>query len=286
MTRMVAVSPSLRGNAPQLRSLCDALRGSGFDPYIVPTGRGVEETCFAEGLPHVVIGDNPGFGAAVTWGLDHIGDWDWALIINDDIELAPSALDTLVDALPAAARPALVYLDPVSPKAIPGVLSTLGQVSLWSAVLRRPARRPARRGTFRPFSIALVSRALWEELGGLDEEMPYTFEDADFARRALSLNAEVQYPSLDGVKHPASATSRRHVDAVLPVATWSAMSYLAKWYMPRPAARAACAGALLLRLPLVLVAPLDRVSHARGVMAAMTAILKDKRPSLPPFGSV
>lgn len=289
MSTMVAVSPTLRGDIDALHGLFNRLRESGFQPWAVPTSAGAQQRVDASGLPNVSIGANPGFGAAVTYGLTHVGAWDWALIINDDIELDAGALSSVTSSLPRGDDEVMIYLDPVAPKSVPGLASTLGQVSLLSAVAQRlpaGAGSAARRGQFRPFSIVLISRGLWERLGGLDESLPYTFEDADFARRAGAVSADVRYPTLTGVRHPASATSRRHVDTVLPVAAWSAMSYLAKWHLPRPIARGACVLALVARLPITLVAPLDRRSHVRGVLSAVKALATDTAPALPLYDSL
>lgn len=286
--RIVAVSPSLRGTKTELRTLCDALRHDGIEPWVVPTGSSAEAGCREADIPFIEIGDNPGFGAAVTHGLDRCGRWDWALILNDDIHLAAGALSTVVADLAPGSSRTLIYLDPVPAKPMPGLMSTLGQVSLWSAVTKRfrPSHTPDLAQAFRPFSIALVSHGLWEALGGLDESMPYTFEDADFGRRAVAEGAEVEFPTLEGIVHPASSTSRRHVDTVMPVAVWSAMNYLAKWYVPRPVARAMVAAALVARIPMVAAAPLDRASHLRGLINSLRIVVTDEQPQLPAFTSV
>ncbi len=292
MTRAVAVSPSLRGTADQLGRLVDRLRSSGFDPYIVPTGRSVQESVTKAGIPHVSIQANPGFGAAVTSGLNEVGEWDWVLVINDDIELEEGALLPHVEALPDAMSKTLIFLDPVEPKRIPGMGSTLGQVSLISAPVARLRRvfgsgRTKHSGDrFRPFSIVMISRGLWDGIGGLDEDMPYTFEDADFARRAELAGADLRFPATEGIRHPASSTSKRHVDKVVPVAAWSAASYMTRWYTPPGVARALCAGALATRALFVPITPADRRSHLVGIRRGISALLTNRKPDLPDFDSV
>ncbi|WP_322613552.1 glycosyltransferase family 2 protein [Dermacoccus abyssi] len=252
----------------------------------------MQESVTKAGIPHVSIQANPGFGAAVTSGLNEVGEWDWVLVINDDIELEEGALLPHVEALPDAMSKTLIFLDPVEPKRIPGMGSTLGQVSLISAPVARLRRvfgsgRTKHSGDrFRPFSIVMISRGLWDGIGGLDEDMPYTFEDADFARRAELAGADLRFPATEGIRHPASSTSKRHVDKVVPVAAWSAASYMTRWYTPPGVARALCAGALATRALFVPITPADRRSHLVGIRRGISALLTNRKPDLPDFDSV
>jgi len=129
----------------------------------------------------------------------------------------------------------------------------------------------------------LLNRELWDRLDGFDPSLIYTFEDADFSRRAALMGADISFSAQVGAHHAASSTGRRHVDTVLPVAAWSASEYLAKWVMPRPAARAFCVTALTCRLAVTPVAGLPVRSHIRGIRRAIGALVTGRPPALPEF---
>jgi GT2 family glycosyltransferase len=149
----------------------------------------------------------------------------------------------------------------------------------WTPVTPTPATH------FGPFSIALISRPLWDALGGFDPHLIYTFEDADFGRRAVTRAAHLAFCPADRTQHKASSTSRRHVDLVLPVAVWSASNYLSKWFVGPRTARSLCLAALLVRCLAVPFAHLDRRTHLTGIRRAARSLVTGQAPSLPPYES-
>ena len=291
--RVRAVVPSLAGAPPRLVQLCDDLRRAGADPVVVPTGALVEaalrETAGVEMWP---IGANPGFATTIHHGAQ--GDWDWLLVVNDDVTVDARRLSSALDALEHHKSGARVisFLDPVTPKPVPSRadallgLSLLGPVLTRLHVLRaRTAVRPERQH-YRPFSFVAVSRALWDELGGLDERFVYTFEDADFARRAHASGAVVDFPDDTGVSHLKYGTSTSRIRTVLPCAAYSTAVYLEGLGMGPRQARAACIAALVVRVPLVVVVGgLPRREHLAGVAGALRSFITARRPSLPDYAS-
>lgn len=288
--RILALIPSYSGQLLELRELTEALLLSGADPFVVPTSAGLASRLTGSGIPHLRIEGNPGFGASITRAAALAGEWDWLMPVNDDITIEPEIMRTELERAVSGRRVLrLVYLDPGRPKPIPSVVGTLAQVSLLEPAFRRlqpyrPSQPPHDpRRVFRPFSIALISAALWDSIDGFDTRMVYTFEDADFGNRAAQCSAEVIFASALGVHHETSSTSRRHMDAVLPVAVWSAWAYLRVLGVRKNAARALLLAALGVRLFLVPLTRLPVPQHIRGLLRAMAALITNRQPHLPPY---
>jgi GT2 family glycosyltransferase len=290
--RVLAAIPSLNGDVTRLETLTDILAAVGMRCLIAATGRALDLKLAGSRVPYLSPMINAGFGQTITHVADSTLDWDWLAIVNDDISVDEQQLrQSLKDVLARDPKDrVLAYMDPVRAKEMPTLASVLASVSMVGPVIRR-LRKPKMDGItrtdphryFRPFSFAIVSRGLWEELNGFDPSMLYTFEDADFGRRAALASADVLFVENTGVTHSASSTSRRHMDRVLPVAAWSACAYLEKWAVPRPMARVLCVAALLVRLAAVPVADIPRVKHLQGIGAAVVALLAQRQPSLPDY---
>jgi GT2 family glycosyltransferase len=213
-------------------------------------------------------------------------------VVNDDVTVDPDRLAATLDSLRESGRDdrCLAFLDPVEPKPVPTIPDALLGLSLLGPVIVR-LRLPARRGrskasdTFRPFSFVAISRSLWDELGGLDEAFIYTFEDADFARRAHAAGATLLFPDDTGVSHRRYGTSTSRMRSVLPCAAVSTATYLQTLGMRPAAARVACLAALAVRTPLVLVAGIPKREHLLGIAAAAQAFVLCRRPHLPDYAA-
>lgn len=283
-----AVIPSLAGSHEQLSRLATDLRAAGADPLVVPTGASVERALEGSDVPIRPIGANPGFAATVAHGAE--GDWDWLLVVNDDVTVDPARLRPLLEMLdmrPPGTRE-LAFLDSVPPRPVPSRTDAVLGLSLLGPVLRRLRLRQDRvsataRDLYRPFSFVAVSRALWQELGGLDQAYVYTFEDADFTRRASRVGASLTFPDDTGVVHARYGTSTSRVRAVLPCAAASTATYLESLGVRPRVARAVCLAALALRLPLVLAAEPPPREHAAGIRRAMSSLVSGARPDLPAY---
>lgn len=295
-TRIVALILSLSGDLDSLGALVADLRRAGADPYVVPTGKRLEDSLRVSGIPYVSIGSNPGFGEALDQAQAQVGHWDFMLFVNDDVTIDPSTLKSELAGWVPTSSGSLHYLDPVPVKKIPNVRRTLLMVSLWNVVLGRWVSRRTPRPIaanqingakwFRPFSIVGVSHNLWSALGGFDSRLLYTFEDADFGRRAAAHGANIVFNSPPGIEHERSSTSKRYAEVVLPVANWSAAMYLVTLGLPPRRARLLCATACLARIPLVFKAPLPKVPHLRGIWRSLLHLARGEAPSLPAYEDV
>lgn len=285
--RIVALIPSLRGSLEHLRRLTDGLSAAGADPFVVPTSVTLAVALQDSDIPHLTIGANPGFGASLTRAVAQVGGWDWMMPVNDDVTVDGDALrQELQLAQGGREVERLVYLDPGQPKPIPSAARTFAQISLIEPAFRRfrPARaaRPPydSQHVFRPFSIALISNRLWQNLNGFDDRLVYTFEDADFGRRAAAAGAEILFPDVPGILHLSSSTSRRHMDVVLPVAVWSAYGYLQVLGASPLRARGVLITALLARMALIPFTKLPIGPHLRGVASSIESLVAGRQPSL------
>ena len=285
-----AVIPSLAGSLDRLAELTQALASAGADPLVVPTGASVQRALHGSRVPFIEIKANPGFSATIAHGA--VGEWDWLLVVNDDVTVDAVRLGAALASLKEYDRDTmcLAFLDPVEPKPVPTIPDALLGLSLLGPVLARlgltrETRRTKTSDTFRPFSFVAISRRLWEELGGLDQEFIYTFEDADFSRRAHASGATLLFPDDTGVSHRRYGTSTSRIRAVLPCSAVSTATYLQTLGMRPGTARAACLAALAVRTPLVLVAGLPKREHLAGITAAGRAFVFRRRPNLPDYAA-
>lgn len=296
--RVVALILSYSGSVKELRNLVNSLARAGVEPFVVPTSSRVDASLEGTGIPSLPIRANPGFGAALTLAEQHVGSWDWLMPVNDDVEIQEAGLREEIATWRNRPPGQLVYLDQGPKKVIPDLVDVLGQVSLWGGVIARVKqtfagkspwvvgqdREPSDRATFKPFSIVAFDRNLWVTLGGFDRRLIYTFEDADFGRRANDIGASVSYPRLRGIDHQRSGTSRQYAERVLPVAAWSAAMYLVTLGFPPRRALHLCAAASLARLLVVPWADVPRASHIKGIVRSTYHLLRGKQPTLPPYG--
>jgi hypothetical protein len=290
--RVLAAIPSLSGKVTRLEALADSLTSAGMHPMIAATGRLLDLRLADSLVPHTSPKSNAGFGETIAHIANSSGDWDWLAIVNDDISVNAQQLrQSLADIVSRDPQErVLAYMDPVRPKDMPTLVSTLSAISLVGPALNRLRRTKSDYGSrtdpqryFRPFSFAVISRGLWDALNGMDPRMIYTFEDADFGRRAAIASADVLFVENTGVIHAAYSTSRQHVRQVLPVETWSAAAYLEKWTVPGPLVRFLCCCALIIRLPLVPLVDLPRSQHLRGISRAFVALVTQRKPALPDY---
>lgn len=291
---VLAVIPGLaESRAANIVDLTTRLARVGVDSVVVTNGRRLRDALRTESVRITDPGRNVGFGAAITLGSMESSDWEWLLLVNDDVELDESAFRTAVDALHGRAANSIVYFDDSPPIPIPTVSGVFLNLSTLAGVIKRFRRgrsydRDAiRSGTaYMSFSAVAISRGLWDALGGFDPVFPFTFEDADFVRQAAEIGASFEHVSGSGVRHLHSATSRSYIDRVLPVSAWGAYSYLRKWESSARWARIICTSALLLRIPAVLVIRAPKRAHLRGIVASIAAIRGTSAPALPGYDDV
>lgn len=290
--KILAVIPSLSvGSLPSLHRLSDALNVDNVETVVFANGRSLAAVGNIAGVRMLSADANVGFGIAINLAASSTTDWDWLLLVNDDVELEAArfhqSLRQAMSQIPEEAA-AAIYFDDAPEKPIPSMSSIIANLSLLAGVKKRwndrRARTPLTRGqTYRSFSVVAISCKLWESLDGFDERFPFTFEDSDFVRRGLAIDAVFMAATNSGVRHAHSATSRRHIDRVLPVSAWGAFQYLMKWETGPIRARLACIVALLLRIILVPTVKAPWKLHILGIARSIRALLVGVPPKLPAF---
>jgi GT2 family glycosyltransferase len=287
MTKVRVVIPSLLGDVSRLASMCDAAKLSGATPVVVANSKQLYNELASTSIPHITSRRNAGFAASVILAAE--GDWDWLVILNDDLVFDPEDLAWRLSTeyLGAFDLATVVHYDNEPARRIPTRLGVLLNVSLLSSAARRVLRQrglsqPSGIHTYRSFSAVAVGRHAWDRVGGLDSRYPFTYEDADFVRRATDLGVEVKAIQTS-IIHLHSQTSKRFVATVLPVATWSALEYLTKWFGKRTLHRWLLLLALGVRAPIAAMTNSEPRMQFRAVANAARALLMDEQPSLPPW---
>jgi GT2 family glycosyltransferase len=270
--------------------MCDAAASVGASPVVVANSARLCRELASTTIPHITSGRNDGFAASINLAAE--GDWAWLVILNDDLLFDPDDLASCLSAerLDVFGLATIAYFDNESGRCIPTRIGVLLSVSLLSNVARKilSGWRPARSddlNSYRSFSAAAIGRHAWDRVGGLDPRYPFTYEDADFVRRARRLGVQVK--SIDtGIVHLHSQTGGKFITVVLPVSTWSALEYLTKWFGNRTLHRWLLVLALGVRAPLAAVTTSRPRRQLRAVVNAAKALIVDEQPSLPKWETV
>lgn len=284
--KSLAVVPTLRRDPDQLLTLKHRLGQAGVHVNFVVTGRKLHDALTARGISHLTPEANPGFSASIHFGAD-ASSWDWLFIINDDITIAEAFSEVVSDLETLDPNDLhLVFIDPERRRSLPQLSTVFTSIALFDAVLSkirssRSTSAEVHDDWYKSFSCVAISRQLWDRLGGLDRRFPYTYEDADFTRRAREAGAQIHEVTEQAVRHEGSGTSRRFIGGVLPVGTYSALEYLVSLGHKRSKARAVVLAGLIARMALSPLADADFKDHLRGVAASMSAVFKREAPRLP-----
>jgi GT2 family glycosyltransferase len=270
--------------------MSDTATRAGASPVIIANSALLYRQLVSTGIPHITSGRNDGFAASVILGAE--GDWDWLVILNDDLVFDPDDLASCLSAehLDAFDLATIVHFDNEPARPIPTQFGVLLSVSLLSNVTRKAFlrwRRPRPEGkhSYRSFSAVAIGRHAWDRVGGFDTRYPFTYEDADFVRRSRALGVQVS-GMRTSIVHLHSQTSGQFVTAVLPVATWSALEYLTKWFGKRTLHRWLLLFALGVRAPIAAVTMSQPRKQMRAVANSARALFNDEQPSLPEWESV
>ena len=290
MSRVRVVIPSLLGDVSRLTSMCESAIRAGASPMIIANSALLHGQLAATAVPHMTSGRNDGFAASVIMGA--AGEWDWLVILNDDLIFDPNDLAAClsVEQLGAFDLATIVHFDNEPARHIPTRFGVFLNVSLISNVtrkvfLRGRESRPDANNSYRSFSAVAIGRAAWDRVGGLDTRYPFTYEDADFVRRATALGVQVR-AMRTSIVHLHSQTSGQFITAVLPVATWSALEYLTRWFGRRTLQRGLLLVALCVRAPIAVATNSQPRNQIRAVANAAKALVNDEQPSLPEWASV
>lgn len=288
MSSVRVVIPSLLGDTSRLASMCDAASRAGASPVIIANSAYLYGQLADSAIPFITSRRNDGFAASVVMGAE--GDWDWLVILNDDLEFDQDDLSSCLSAscLDAFDPATIVHFGNEAARHIPSRLGVLFNVSLLSNVVRKALSRWARsdgRNSYKSFSAVAIGRQAWDRVDGIDTRYPFTYEDADFVRRARERGVRVT-DIRTSIVHLHSQTGLQFATAVLPVATWSALEYLTKWFGRRTLHRWLLVLALGVRVPIAAVTASERRKQIRAVANSARALITDTQPSLPKWESV
>lgn len=244
-----------------------------------------------QSVPFITDERNGGFGRSIGIGASTRDDWRWLLIVNDDISITAEFFsDAIEQYLSQNAEPLeIVYFDEDKPRSVPARLDVFLQVSLLGKIFSKLRKSPDKAGlSYRSFSCVAISRDLYDLCQGFDEELLFTYEDADFVTRASQLGAVQRVAHASGVRHYHSVSSGKHVDTVLPVATYSAARYLDKIGGGTLSTSAIVLMALIVRLLFVPATRAAKWKHVRGIGRSAVSVLRRSsvRPDLPAYDTL
>ena len=287
----LVVIPTLSASRLEnVKMLIRTFESKGAEVIVVANGSTIFNALRDADLPVVSSARNLGFGAAVNLAAPISKKFTWLMIVNDDIEISDTETFGAFESLNRDPGCRMITFgdEPFLP--IPDKREVFINLSLLSGIRRKVTGRRrmgadyAPRGKYYfPFSIVAISWQLWEAAGGLDERFPFTYEDADFTRRALDIGAlQVQIQS-DGISHLRSQTGRSQVATVLPVGAWSGYEYLKKWSGRRTLSAVICIAGLVFRFTLLPFSKAGLCNHMRGTIKAISAIARNEPPALPDY---
>ena len=237
MTGEVAVSIVIVSyNAPEWTARClDALASEGrpsvphevivVDSGSAPAARDALRARDDDALV-LLLEDNVGFARGCNVGVAH-ATGEWVLLLNPDAVVEPGAVDALVAFGRATPRAGVSGGRTVSPAGVTDPRSCFGRPTLFSlfcfatclsnafagsAVLDPESLGAWQRDTVREVDVVsgaffLVPRALWEHLGGLDEQFFMYGEDAEFCLRVRDLGYHPAFTPDAVVLHANGASS-------------------------------------------------------------------------------
>lgn len=283
--RHVAVIPSLKAEPDALVELTAALTQAGVRADVVVTGGRLHRQLTEQGIPHLCTRQNPGFSRTVRHVAD-AGDWDWLYIANDDITILDGFVDVVarLDELDPAA-PLVQFLDPEPKREIPTLRGVFLNISLLARFFQATprGRGGAAAQWYKSFSFVAISRGAWEALGGLNASIIYTYEDADFIRRAWAAGVDVRDGGVGVSAHEGSRTSNSLVGTVLPVSVHSAGVYLRALGYSEIVIRGVLSAALVIRLVVSWGTKTRGRLHVQGIVRSLTQVWSARTPSLPRF---
>jgi GT2 family glycosyltransferase len=290
---VLAVIPSI--GAPGFAAVAELQRKlesmESISCVVVSNSHRLTQYLESSSVPFVSDGINGGFGRSVQAGAGTDESWGWLLIVNDDISLDT---ETFTVALSKYLRDSsglreIVYFDEDMPRPLPRRWEVFLQVSLIGKVLEKFWMPKVPESTsYRSFSCVAISRELYDLSDGFDDDLLFTYEDADFVARSRQFGAVQRAVVESGVIHSHSMSTGKHVDKVLPVATYSAARYLDKRGGSLALNSATILLALAVRLAFVPVTRTMKKKHVSGIYhSAMTVVRRSHmRPQLPHYSKL
>jgi len=188
------------------------------------------------------------YAAACNQGAQTV-EGDYVLLLNPDVQVAPNSLRLMIEYIEktpytASVAPKLVYPDgrvQQSVRRFPSYATLwyemLGLGRLFPKHLRFGRWRMNLDGVEQPVDVnqpmascLLIRRAMWDELGGFDEQFPMFFNDVDLCYRIKRAGARIVYlPQVTAVHRLG-----RSVRPVMPRMVWFShlgfLRYLRKYH--------------------------------------------------------
>lgn len=250
MSRVTIAIPTYDGRALLERYL-PSVAAQGADVVVIDDGsRDGTPEWLASAYPsvRVVVQANAGVTAAMNRCLEEARDAEFVLLLNNDVELTPGFVDTLVaalDAHPEAGSACGKMLD----AADRSVLDGAGDVVRWSGACWRRGHGERDAGQYdAPEAVispcggaALYRRAALDDVGAFDADFVAYLEDVDWGLRAQLRGWSCRYEPRAVCYHEGSATteregvSERHAlllrrnGVLLPVKDFPAGAWLRHW---------------------------------------------------------
>jgi GT2 family glycosyltransferase len=288
--KVLAIIPSIGGPGfeavSNLQQKLDGL--DAFQSIVVSNSSRLSEYLGSVSVPYVTRSSNDGFGQSIKAGAEFSKSWSWLLVVNDDVSInedtfAETAREYLIENTGALE---IIYFDVDKLRRLPRRLEVFLQVSLLGKLVNKIQPSEFRGDkSYRSFSCVAISRELFDRSGGFDDDLVFTYEDADFVARAIKLGAVQRCPGGSGVVHAHSVSSGKHIDRVLPVATYSAAIYLDKKGGFTSLNTAIILSALVARLIFVPFTHSVKSKHVNAIFAAAVAVVKRfrEKPRLPDY---
>jgi GT2 family glycosyltransferase len=196
---------------------------------------GAPEAAQALGARVVRMGRNAGFSRAVNRGIRECKT-DWLVLVNSDVELAPSWLERL---MAAAARPDVWFaagkiLSAAQHELIDGTYDTLSRgACAWRVGHGRADSAEFSQATvisFAPGTASLFRAEVFHRAGMLDESFESYLEDVEFGLRCACLGLQGQYvPDALAYHVGSAALGKWHTETVRRIAR-NQVFLVAKYY--------------------------------------------------------
>jgi N-acetylglucosaminyl-diphospho-decaprenol L-rhamnosyltransferase len=193
-----------------LSTCLQALKDQGIAAIVVDNASEDDSVAVATSFGTRVIANprNEGFGRAMNIGVRAAGGYDHVLLINPDAQLMPGAAEAMLSA--AITHGAGI----VGPRIIAADGGLFFPVrSFLSPYLQNPRgiRHEPEGDCCVPFlsgACYLISRALFLETGGFDEEIFLFYEDNDLCRRVIDAGHSIVYAHDAVIRHAPGHSSR------------------------------------------------------------------------------